>query len=254
MLGESLTDELVVSDCTFGYPRRSVLENFSVGFAAGATVLLGPNGAGKSTLLGLLASIYRPQHGSVELLGVGRSSDRRTIREYRQAVAWLPQHAGIFAGLTVREHVAYAGWLKGMRRRDAWFRAADALRTMDLQDFESRSATKLSGGQARRMQLAGALVHEARVVLLDEPTAGLDPLQQARFGDLIKSLPDHIVTIVATHDVNDLSDSFDRVVVIDGGILRFEDTVDNFTSTAPNGVEPHRRSLVAYSQIVKSED
>ena len=103
------------------------------------------------------------------------------------------------------------------------------------------------------MQLAGALVHDARVVLLDEPTAGLDPLQQARFGDLIQSLPDHIVTIVATHDVSDLSDSFDRVVVIDDGILRFEDTVDNFTSTAPNGVEPHRRSLVAYSQIVKSE-
>jgi ABC-type multidrug transport system ATPase subunit len=103
------------------------------------------------------------------------------------------------------------------------------------------------------MQLAGALVHDARVVLLDEPTAGLDPLQQARFGDLIKSLPEHIVTIVATHDVNDLSASFDRVVVIDGGILRFEGTVDHFTSTAPIGVEPHRRSLVAYSQIVKPE-
>lgn len=253
MQGKALTGELVVSDCTFGYSRTPVLENFSVGFTAGATVLLGPNGAGKSTLLGLLASIYRPQHGSVELMGVGSTLDRRTIRRYRNAVAWLPQHAGIFSGLTVREHVAYAGWLKGMRRREAWSRAADALKTMDLQDFESRPATKLSGGQARRMQLAGALVHEARIVLLDEPIAGLDPLQQARFGDLIKSLPDHIVTIVATHDVNDLSDSFDKVVVIDGGILRFEGTVDSFSSTAPSGVEPHRRSLVAYSQIVKSE-
>lgn len=249
-----MADGLITSNCTFGYTQRStVLENLTVGFGPGATVLLGPNGAGKSTLLGLLAGIYRPQRGSVELGGVGRSSDRRTIRQYRRSVAWLPQHAGVFAGLTVREHVAYAGWLKGMRQRDAWSRAADALRTMELQDFESRPATKLSGGQTRRMQLAGALVHDARVVLLDEPTAGLDPLQQARFGDLIQSLPDHIITVVATHDVNDLSDSFDKVVVIDGGIIRFEGTVEKFTSTAPSTVEQHRRGLVAYSQIVKPE-
>ena len=103
------------------------------------------------------------------------------------------------------------------------------------------------------MQLAGALVHDARVLLLDEPTAGLDPLQQARFGDLIKSLPSHIVTIVATHDVNDLRDTFGRVIVIDGGKIRFEGAVDDFISTAPSDVEPHRRSLIAYSQFVKPE-
>lgn len=250
-----MADGLTICDCTFGYVRRSpVFEDLNVGFTPGATVLLGPNGAGKSTLLGLLAGIYRPQHGSVELAGVGHSPDRRTIHRYRKSVAWLPQHAGIFAGLTVREHVAYAGWLKGMRRREAWSEAAGALRSMDLQDFESRPATKLSGGQTRRMQLAGALVHDARVVLLDEPTAGLDPLQRARFGELIQALPDRIITIVATHNVDDLSGSFDRVVVLDGGMIRFEDTVEKFTSTAPRTVEQHRRGLAAYSQIVNPED
>lgn len=248
-----MTDRLTVSDCTFGYSRAAVLARFSVSFSAGATVLLGPNGAGKSTLLGLLASIYRPQAGVVELTGVGTTTDRRSLRRYRGSVAWLPQHAGIFAGLTVREHVAYSGWLKGMRRHDAWSRSADALTAMDLQEFESHPATRLSGGQARRMQLAGALVHDARVVLLDEPTAGLDPLQQVRFGELVRSLPDDIITIVATHDVNDLTDSFERVVVIDAGTLRFDGTVDAFTSTAPKDVDAHRRGLVAYSQIVKSE-
>lgn len=246
-------DQLVVTDCEFGYSRTPVLANFSLGFPSGATVLLGPNGAGKSTLLGLLGSIYRPRSGRVELRGVGSPSDRKNIRRYRRAVAWLPQHAGIFAGLTVREHVAYAGWLKGMSRRDAWRQASIALLMMDLHEFESHSATKLSGGQTRRMQVAGALVHGAQVLLLDEPTAGLDPLQQARFGDLIRSLPATLVTVVATHDVSDLSDSFGRVVVIDGGTVRFNDTVDNFTATAPAAVEPHRRALVAYSQIVKSE-
>lgn len=249
-----MVDQIVISRCRFGYTQQSpVLNDLSVHFVSGATVLLGPNGAGKSTLLGLLASIYRPQRGSVELLGVGSSSDRRTLRQYRKSVAWLPQHAGVFAGLTVREHVAYAGWLKGMSRRDAWSRASSALKAMDLLEFETRLATRLSGGQTRRMQLAGALVHDARVVLLDEPTAGLDPLQQARFGDLIQALPGDLIAIVATHDVNDLSDSFDRVVVIDGGVIRYEDTVANFVSTAPTTVERHRRGLIAYSQIVEPE-
>jgi ABC-type multidrug transport system ATPase subunit len=81
----------------------------------------------------------------------------------------------------------------------------------------------------------------------------LDPLQQARFGDLIQSLPNHMITIVATHDVNDLSDSFDRVVVIDDGIIRFEGTVEGFISTVPSSVDEHRRGLAAYSQIVKPE-
>lgn len=249
-----LTDELSVSNCSFGYSQHTtVLEDLSLTFAPGATVLLGPNGAGKSTLLGLLASIYRPVRGSVELRGIGRTTERRSLRSYRRAVAWLPQHAGIFGGLTVREHVAYSGWLKGMNRRDAWSRALGALETMALEDFASRPATKLSGGQARRMQLAGALVHEARVILLDEPTAGLDPLQQARFGELIQTLPDHTITIVATHDVDDLSDSFDRVVVIDDGTIRFEGTVQGFIATAPQNVEEHRRGFVAYSQIVAPE-
>lgn len=249
-----MADALLMSGCTFGYSRHSpVLQDVTIAFPPGATVLLGPNGAGKSTLLGLLASIHRPQAGAVELDGVSPTSGRRAARAYRRAVAWLPQQAGIFAGLTVREHVAYAGWLKGMKRREAWVRAADALRAMDLEDFESRPAMKLSGGQARRMQVAGALVHDARAILLDEPTAGLDPLQQARFDELIRSLPDHMVTIVATHDVNDLSASFARVVVIDGGQIRYENTVENFVATAPAEVEAHRRGLVAYSQIVKAE-
>lgn len=180
-------------------------------------------------------------------------NSRRVDRAYRKAVAWLPQHAGVFGGLTVREHVAYAGWLKGLPRREAWARANAALEVMGLSDFGARRATQLSGGQSRRMQLAGALVHEARVILLDEPTAGLDPLQQARFGELIHSLPDDVITIVATHDVTDLTDSFDRVVVLDEGQVRFTGAVDDFLSRAPRDVEEHRRGFLAYSQLIVPE-
>lgn len=239
-----MTNELRVVNCTFGYSSQvDVLQDLSLSFGAGKTVILGPNGAGKSTLLGLMASVYRPRSGSIELEGVGSSFGRKTASLYRRSVAWLPQHAGTFSGLTVREHVAYVGWLKGMKRREAWRKSSEALRSMGLEEFQSRAATKLSGGQARRMQLAGALAHEARVILLDEPAAGLDPLQQGRFRELVQSLDDQLAVVVSSHDVSDLNDSYDRVVVLDDGDVRFDGSVDDFLRVAPPGTEPHRRGV-----------
>lgn len=250
-----VTSELRVVNCTFGYSAQAdVFQELSLTFGTGKTVLLGPNGAGKSTLLGLMASIYRPRRGSIELQDIGSPFNRKAVSSYRRAVAWLPQQAGTFSGLTVREHVAYVGWLKGMTRHEAWRKASEVLGSMGLEEFESRAATKLSGGQTRRMQLAGALVHEARVILLDEPTAGLDPLQQGRFHELVQSLDECLTVVVSTHDVSDLSDSYDRVVVLDDGEVRFDGSVDEFLQLAPPDTDPHRRGVVAYSQLVRGEN
>lgn len=240
--------------CTFGYgARRPVFDGLDLELKPGRTVLLGPNGAGKSTLLALAASVHVPQDGSVIIDGVGASADRRSLARFRRAVAWVPQHASIFPGLTVREHVAYAGWLKGMRRAEAWGASSEALRNVDLCDLAGRSATKLSGGQTRRMQLAGALVHDARVILLDEPTAGLDPLQQMRFHEMVAALDETKTVVVSTHDVNDLSAIYSRVVVLANGEVLRDETIDDFLASAPDGLEPHRRGLAAYSQVVRAE-
>ncbi|GAA1493478.1 ATP-binding cassette domain-containing protein [Curtobacterium herbarum] len=225
----------------------------SIEFGSGRTVLLGPNGAGKSTLMGLLASVHRPQRGSVELRGVGTPFARRSLAPFRRAVAWLPQHAGTFPGLTVREHVAYAGWLKGLGRKDAYRRAVDALGPVGLVDRADSPATQLSGGQTRRMHLAGALVHDAQVILLDEPTAGFDPQQQARFHETVQALDPAIAVVVSTHDVSDLSGSYDRVVVLDGGEVRFDGPVSGFLDVAPTGTATHRRGEAAYSTLVRGE-
>lgn len=173
--------ELRIVGCSFAY-RRSlpVFDGYTASFAPGRTVLLGPNGAGKSTLLALLADSLQPQKGYVET-GTGLSPRTwRGRREFRRRVAWLPQQVAPFPGLTVREHVAYAGWLKGLSRRDAWRRSTAALEDVDLASLAGRRATQLSGGQTRRMGIAGALVHEAEAILLDEPTAGLDPVADLR--------------------------------------------------------------------------
>ncbi|WP_319020075.1 ATP-binding cassette domain-containing protein [Streptomyces sp. C8S0] len=110
------------------------------------------------------------------------------MQAYRRKVSWLPQRPGFLPGLTCREQVAYVGWLKGMRERDAWRAAPEAIERVSLSDKLNHKIKTLSGGQQQRIAIAQALVHEAELLLLDEPTVGLDPHQRRRFLDLLISL------------------------------------------------------------------
>src|SRR5579884_2130928 len=201
-----------ISDCRFSYRSGvPVLDNFSLSLGKGATVLLGPNGAGKSTLLGLSASALRPGSGDVRL-GDLSTGTRRSLRSYRRKVAWLPQQVKPLAGLRVREQVSFSGWLKGMSRTAAWEASALALHKVQLEKMADRRASELSGGQLRRLGIAQALVHDAEVVLLDEPTAGLDPSQRAVFRRLLADLRGTADFVVSTHQTEDLGDIYDTVV------------------------------------------
>jgi len=212
--------------CRYAYGRRGpdVVRDVDVELDDGVTVLLGPNGAGKSTLLALAASVHDPRSGRVTVSGV----DSRDRRPYRRLVSWLPQQVDVVAGCTAREQVALAGWLKGMTRSDAWDAAAVALDRVALGDVRDRRTGSLSGGQRSRVGLAQALVHDAPVILLDEPTAALDPAQRHAFRALLSTLANDRVLLVATHDVLELQASSDRVAVLDGGVVRFFGTVAQF--------------------------
>ncbi len=238
---------------SFRYRRASqaVFVDFFWKIPNGRTVLLGPNGAGKSTLLALGADMLRPDKGivSYRTLQTTRRSDRAA---YRRAVGWMPQQVRAVPGLTAREQVAYAGWLKGLSRSRSWLAAARALDRVGLSELAGRKTSSLSGGQLRRVGLAQALVHEAEVLLLDEPTAGLDPAQRARFREILAELPDELPVVVSTHQVDDLSELFDIVAVIENGTIRFEGEVSVFMDLAPQGVT-ERRAEAAYTSIIPRE-
>jgi ABC-type multidrug transport system ATPase subunit len=246
---------LTIENATFAYPRRgSLFENFSLSLPPGRTVLLGPNGAGKSTLLGMLASTLKPAGGAVALEGVAKATRGSQLRRYRSQVGWLPQNVGIFPGLSVREHVAYTGWLKGLSRTDAWARSLHAVRQVDLSEKMNAPAKSLSGGQVRRMGIAGALVHDAQAILLDEPTAGLDPNQRVRFREILTVIPDSVVVVVSTHQTEDVHASYQEVVVLGEGTVRFQGSVAEFAGTAPAGVDQRDAIAAAYSRYVAAED
>lgn len=237
---------------SFHYPnsRKPVLDDFSWRLLPGRTVLLGPNGAGKSTLISLAATALEPAQGRIRLgpLDTTRRADRS---EYRRSVGWVPQQVRAVAGLTAREQVAYAAWLKGMSKSESWAAAVNALDRVGLGHMLGRKTSVLSGGQLRRIGLAQALVHDAKVLLLDEPTAGLDPAQRARFREVLAALPPEHIILVSTHQVDDLSELFNVVTVIDDGIIRFENSVSAFVALAEDGTE--RQAESAYKRVVSTE-
>lgn len=237
------------SSCTFGYRRKHpVVESLDCDLPAGRTVFLGPNGAGKSTVLGLGASALQPVSGQVGYRRM-RTNDKRTLREYRKRVAWMPQQLATVPGLTARDQVAYAGWLKGMSRADAWDGALGALQRVEMGDLASRKVTELSGGQQRRVGVAQSLVHGAEVLLLDEPTAGMDPRQRQVFHEVLGALPTDVHVVLSTHDTSDLDDIYDNVLVLQDGRLVFGGTVNDFLAHAEPEAAPGRRANSAYHAL-----
>ncbi|GGT27439.1 ABC transporter ATP-binding protein [Streptomyces chromofuscus] len=239
------------SDCTYRYKRRNrpVLDHFTYQIPEGVTILLGPNGAGKSTTLKLATSVLTPQSGRVTYEGVGSGE-----RAYRRHVSWMPQHITAAPGLTCREQVAYTGWLKGMNRTDAWTRAREALALVNMAENADKKATRLSGGQLRRLGVAAALVHDCRVLLLDEPTAGMDPTQRRVFRDVIAAAAatKGIRVLMSTHDVADLAEDADHVTVLADGRIRYDGGTTGFLSQAPDGTPTGRLAEAAYTHFVHS--
>ncbi|MFJ8855987.1 ABC transporter ATP-binding protein [Streptomyces sp. NPDC102437] len=242
--------ELTMSHCTYGYRpwSKPVIENLNYEFPKGTNILLGPNGAGKSTFLKLAASVIYPREGTVKF---GEISSRE--RAYRSKVAWMPQRIVAMSALTAREQVAYVGWLKGMNRRDAWDSSISALSRVDLKEQADTKSARLSGGQLRRVGVASALVHDASILLLDEPTAGMDPRQRRIFRSLIRPLADEKDILISTHDVSDLAEEADHVTLLDAGRITFTGSTEDFLSHAPENVASGRRAEAAYTALGEGE-
>lgn len=240
---------VALDSCTYSYGRRRrpVLRDFDFRLPEGLTILLGPNGAGKSTVLRLAAAVTTPQRGSVRFGELPASS-----KDYRRAVAWMPQTITPLPSLTAREYVAYVGWLKGMDKRAAWAKAPGALARVEMADSADAKTNLLSGGQLRRVGVACALVHEARVLLLDEPTAGMDPRQRRVFRDLLGTLKTDVSVLMSTHDVADLAGEAEHVSVLEAGRLRFSGPTAEFLAHTPPGTVEGRHAEGAYTALLTS--
>ena len=181
-----------------------------------ATVIIGPNGAGKSTVLRLLAHQLTPTGGQV----LGSVS-----------TGYSPQRPVTLAAFTAREQVEYAGWLGGLSRRASAPAAAQAISLVGLDPLSGRPATALSGGEAAKLGIACALVTSPSLLLLDEPTAALDPIARASVTAVLRQLVANEVTVVATsHTAADIGPPFERLVMMNRGRIEFDGAPADFLS------------------------
>lgn len=229
---------LLVSNVSYAYGSVSALSNVSFELGGGVTALLGVNGAGKSTLLSICAGILPAGAGAVEILS-RPLAERKSRKAALRSVAIMPQSASFPSNLTALDVVTYLGWLKGMPGAEAGRRAHESLAAVGLSKQTHKKCGSLSGGMLRRVALAQALVNAPAVILLDEPSTGLDPEQRRGMVELIRQLPSTV--LLSSHVVEDVEDLAQRVIVLDGGRVVFDDTVDALTAGLAVG---GRRSVV----------
>lgn len=245
---------LQVESLSFRYRPLSdwVLRDFSWSCPEGVNFLLGPNGAGKSTLLNLVASATFPHGGSISLDGDVLHPGGPGLRQWRRRVGWVPQQVDLVPGMKAREQVAYAAWLKGVPRAEAGARADQALELVGLQAKAEKRSTSLSGGQARRLGIASALVHDARLVVMDEPTAGLDPSQRNRLYRTIRENAG-VTWLISTHQTEDLAMRASSISVMEAGAVVWQGDTQDFLATG-EGVTDDQRALSAYRQLIQEEE
>ncbi|WP_432715710.1 ribosome-associated ATPase/putative transporter RbbA [Xanthobacter autotrophicus] len=203
------------------YGHAVAVEGLDLSIAQGASVaLVGPDGVGKSTLLGLIAGAKRIQHGKVQVLGAD-FSDRRAREASQPRIAFMPQGLGrnLYPNLTVAENIAFFARLFGEEAEAKGARAAPLLAATGLDPFADRLMRKLSGGMKQKLGLCCALVHDPDLLLLDEPTTGVDPLSRRQFWDFIETIRaarPGLTLLVATADMEEAA-RFERVVMVDAG-------------------------------------
>ncbi len=214
------------------YGRTHALRELDLTLEPGVTGLLGPNGAGKTTLLRILATVLAPSSGSVDVLGLD-PSDPGQRTDVRRQLGYLPQELGFPSGFTAFAFVDYLAVLKEWT--DTATRHAEVRRVLELVDLAGLSAKKvkaLSGGQRRRLALAQALLGAPALMLLDEPTTGLDPEQRASLRGVLAEAARTSTVLLSTHQTEDVAALCERVVVLDSGRVCFNGTVRELVGRA----------------------
>jgi ABC-2 type transport system ATP-binding protein len=218
------------------YGGIAALADLDLELGPGITGLLGPNGAGKTTLIRILATLLSPSAGQVGVNGWW-TSDLRDRVEIRRRLGYLPQDLGLYPRFTVFEFVDYLALLKELddpaeRHR----RVRAALAAVELEDLARRKIRTLSGGMRRRVGIAQAIVADPLLLLLDEPTTGLDPEQRMRFRQLIAGIGEHRTVVLSTHLVEDVAAVCTQVVVLWQGRVRFHGTPSQLRQLADGQV------------------
>jgi ABC-2 type transport system ATP-binding protein len=224
------------------YGTRTALAGISLTVGAGEIVgLLGPNGAGKSTALSILATLLAPDEGSVRIAGHPLPN---ATRQARRALGWVPQQIALYPPLTATENLHFFGRMLGLGRQACRKATAHALELVGLTDRAADPVAQFSGGMQRRLNLACGILHAPRVLLLDEPTAGVDPQSRERIYAAIEQLArDGTAILTSTRDMQEAERLCGRIVLLDAGHLVAAGTTSELVATSGIASSLYLRTL-----------
>jgi ABC-2 type transport system ATP-binding protein len=229
--------------------RHLAVDGLDLALDTGVHGLLGPNGAGKTTLMRALATVVRPAGGALTLLGQPAAGG--DLRVVRRQLGYLPQQFGFYARFTVREFVEYLAWLKEMPGNEIPGAVQRAIDRVGLTAKAGARMKTLSGGMLRRAGIAQAIVNDPAVLLLDEPTVGLDPEQRLDFRELLRDVGVDSCVLVSTHLVEDVAVACTDVLVMNEGRLVYQGTPDDLVAQGGAGDAGDSPAERGYSALLR---
>ena len=214
--------ELVIDRLTKQFQNKIAVDRVSLRLHSGVFGLLGTNGAGKTTLMRMLCGILQPTSGTIAFDGMDVREE-----EYRAILGYLPQDFSYYPEFTAMDFLLYMAALKGLPKQSAKRRANELLELVGLQDMGRKKIKTFSGGMKQRLGIAQALLNNPKLLILDEPTAGLDPKERVRFRNLIQQLGEDSIVLLSTHIVSDIEHIADEVLMMKDGTLIYHGAWDD---------------------------
>lgn len=214
------------------YGKKHVLKDVNLTIEKGMFGLLGRNGAGKTTLMKILVTLLKKKSGHVTICGVNLDE----TAQIRSLVGYLPQDFTMYPNMTVMQSLAYLGLLSGLSKETIQQKSEYLLGMVNLLEHKNKKVKALSGGMKRRLGIAQALLHDPKVVIVDEPTAGLDPEERIRFRNLLSEIAEERIVLLSTHIVGDIEATCQRVAILHDGRVVYNGTVSSLLQAAAGKV------------------
>lgn len=213
--------ELVIDRLSKQYQNKIAVDRVSVLLKPGVVGLLGANGAGKTTLMRMICGLLKPTSGTITMDGLDVSEEM-----YRDVLGYLPQDFGYYPNFTGKDFLMYMAALKGLDKKEAKKKCEELLKVVSLEKSANKKIKTYSGGMKQRLGIAQAVLNDPKILILDEPTAGLDPKERVRFRNLIAELGRDNIVILSTHIVSDVEHIADRILLMKDGQFIFDGTLE----------------------------
>ncbi|CCL66879.1 ATP-binding cassette domain-containing protein [Clostridioides difficile] len=220
-----MINKLEIRNLNFNYKNKKALDNINLTLTDGVVALLGPNGAGKSTLMRLLVTLYETSIGEIELNNIKYSKNNEKIKAN---VGYVPQDFDMYNNINGQEYLEFVAKMRGVSKNDLKKHIEKVVSKVNLDKFINKKIGTYSGGVKRRLGIAQALIGDSKLIVMDEPTVGLDPEQRNEFRRLLPEISKNSIVLISTHIVEDIQFNCDKLIILNQGKILYDGTINKF--------------------------